>query len=194
MRSKEIINLIESKIENKIHEFRESPTDSLLTEINTLKDLRTELLPEEEEDKFPIEEDCSKNVDCNIWQVFLHKIDPVNTMYLFYNKRTTEYYIEYKKEVVLDTNKDAYFHFRSTGKTWRYKSAMTRIELARGCTTVAYLVSRKLRLYSPSIKTADVRILVKKFINWLFINKTPKNLRNSEWKQELDRIMKEGEC
>lgn len=220
MKDREFIELIEKKIKEKVKNYRESWNgifnQNVITkralmegEIKALKDLRNELkmrngerdlsdpYPLVEKKRFSVEIDTS---DPTIWQVFtmpksMNGEDLSNEpIVLYYNKKTTDYYVEYKGDIVLDTTTAPYWKFRQLGTTWRYRDSMNRVELSRGLEMVAYVITDKIRerFSRTRIKRMQVSSFLKIFSNWLFINEVPVACRSEAWKSKVKLLKKEG--
>ena len=219
MNKNDIIKIIEDRIDRKIKEYRDSWTghlnQNIITkrqimeaEINGLKELLKEIDykdgKSELSDKFPLKEEVDlspkETGKTDIWQVFIMpnsmngddiKEDRIS---LFYNKNTTEYYVQYRGEIILNTENDRYYHFRDTQKTWRYRKTYNRIELARGLEMVTYKIADSIKYinYYPKIKRTHISSFLKDFINWLFINETPEEFKSIEWKNKVELLEREG--
>lgn len=220
MNNNDIIILIENKIKRKIKEYRESWNgffnQNVITkrtlmegEIRALKDLRNELkmrngerdlsdpFPLVEKNKFSFKFDTS---DPTIWQVFtfpksMNGEDLSNEpIVLYYNKKTTDYYVEYKGDLILDTTTERYWKFKQLGTTWRYRDRMNRVELSRGLEMVAYYITDKIRerFSRTKIKRIHISTFLKMFSNWLFINEVPPACQSEEWKLKVKLLKKEG--
>lgn len=182
MESSEIINLI--KVKRK--QYDELPLIHLMTEINTLEELLTEIT--EDIDKNSSSEDDNIVIDSD-YEVFNIKSGK-DTLSLFYNKKDTEYYIKYKDEIVFDTRKDSYYHFGNTGKTWRYRDSMIRVELTRGLNVISYTIRNEVKIWSD-FKVSDIKRLLYKMLNWIFLNEVPEEYRDKYWEDKSKIIKKE---
>lgn len=219
MNKNDIIKIIEDRIERKIKVYRESWTghlnQNIITkrqmmeaEINGLKELLKEINHKEGKyeltDKFPLREEVDlspKETDnTNIWQVFIMPIsmdgDDIeeDRISLFYNKNTTDYYVQYRGKIIVNTENDKTFHFRDTQKTWRYRKIFNRIELSRGLEMVAYKIAEaiKYKNYYPRIKRINISRFLKDFTLWLFINEIPEEDRDENWESKRKLLEKEG--
>lgn len=184
MEVSEVIDLIKEKIKLKRKYYDELPLIHTLTEIDTLEELLTEITKDIYIDKSEGEE-----IDTEVWKVFNIKSGK-DTLSIFYNKKDTEYYVKYKDEVVFDTRKNSYYHFKNTGKTWRYRDIMIRVELARGLDNISYTIRNEVKLMSE-IKVYDIKKLLYKMLNWIFLNEVPEEYRDRYWKDKADIIVKE---
>lgn len=220
MKDKEFIELIEKKIREKVKNYRESWNgifnQNVITkralmegEIKALKDLRNELkmrngerdlsdpFPLVEKNKFSFKFDTS---DPAIWQVFtfpksMNGEDLSNEpIVLYYNKKTTDYYVEYKGDIIIATTSEPYWKFKTLGTTWRYRDRMNRVELSRGLEMVAYYITDKIRerFSRTKIKRIHISAFLKMFSNWLFINEVPPACQSEEWKLKVKLLKKEG--
>lgn len=113
---------------------------------------------------------------------------------LFYNKNTTDYYVQYRGKIIVNTENDKTFHFRDTQKTWRYRKIFNRIELSRGLEMVAYKIAEaiKYKNYYPRIKRINISRFLKDFTLWLFINEIPEEDRDENWESKRKLLEKEG--
>lgn len=184
MEVSEIIDLIKEKIKLKRKYYDELPLIHTLTEIDTLEELLTEITKDIYIDKSEGEE-----VDKDVWEVFYIKSGK-DILSLFYNKKDTEYYVKYKDEIVFDTRENSYYHFKNNGKTWRYRDSMIRVELARGLDNISYTIRNEVKLMSE-IKVYDIKKLLYKMLNWIFLNEVPEEYRDRYWKEKSEIIKKE---
>ena len=219
MTKNDVIKIIENRIERKIKVYRVSWTghlnQNIITkrqmmeaEINGLKELLKEINNKEGKyeltDKFPLREEVDlspKETDnTNIWQVFIMPVsmdgDDIeeDRISLFYNKNTTDYYVQYRGKIIVNTENDKTFHFRDTQKTWRYRKIFNRIELSRGLEMVAYKIAEaiKYKNYYPRIKRINISRFLKDFTLWLFVNEVPKKDRDENWESKRKLLEKEG--
>lgn len=219
MNKNDIIKIIEDRIERKIKVYRESWTGHLNqniitkrqmmeSEINGLKELLKEINYKEGKvevkDRFPLREEVDlspkKTDETNVWQVFIIPDsmwgDSIkeDKIYLFYNKKTTDYYVKYKDKIILNTEGINYYHFKDTQKTWRYNKKFNRIELSRGLEMVAYCITNEISYnnYFRKIKKINVSRFLKDFTMWLFINEVPEKDRDINWRNKKELLEKEG--
>ena len=113
---------------------------------------------------------------------------------LFYNKNTTDYYVQYRGKIIVNTENDRRFHFRDTQKTWRYRKIYNRIELSKGLEMVAYKIAEAIKYnnYYPRIKGINISRFLKDFTLWLFINEVPEEDRDEKWESKRKLLEKEG--
>lgn len=220
MNKNDIIKMIEEKIEKKIKEHKAIWTghlnQNIITkrtmlegEIKALKELRKELNMKhgnvELVDPFPLVdykkyEPTTKKEGTTIYQVFIMP-ESMNgdaleedRLTIFYNKETTDYHVKYKDDIIFNTESDKYYHFRDTGKTWRYRKLYNRIELSRGLEMISYKIMDNVTYsnYYPKFKKIYVSQFLRHFVNWLFINEIPKEDRDHKWKEKVKLLEKEG--
>lgn len=180
----EIINLIKEMIKTKRNEYDRIPLIHTLTEINVLEELLTEIIKGNDKNSSNEDEDRDNN-----FEVFDIKSGKDNLI-LLYNKKDTGYYVKYKDEIIFDTRKRSYYRFKNTGKTWRYRDNSTRVELARGLVNISYTIRNELKLFSD-IKVYDIKKLLSKMLNWIFLNEVPVEYRDKSWKEKSKIICKE---
>ena len=186
MEVSEVIDLIKEKIKLKRKYYDELPLIHTLTEIDTLEELLTEITKDIYIDKLEGEE-----IDTEVWKVFNIKTGK-DTLSLFYNKKDTEYYVKYENKIVFDTREDSYYRFKNTGKTWRYRDSMIRVELARGLNNISYIIRDKVKLMSK-ITVFDIKKLLYKMLDWIFLNEVPEEYRDKYWEEKSKIIKKEND-
>ena len=219
MNKKDIIKIIEDRIERKIKVYREYWADHLNqniitkrqmmeAEINGLKELLKEINykdgKSELADKFPLREEVDlspkETSNTNIWQVFimpesiLGDSTEEDRISLFYNKNTTNYYVQYRGKTIFNTEYDSIYHFEDTRKTWRYRKLYNRIELARGLAMITHIIAEAIEYtnYYPKIKKINISNFLKDFTSWLFINEIPEEDRDENWESKRKLLEKEG--
>ena len=179
----DVIDMIKETLKIKRKEYEKIPSEHLLIEIKVLESL---LSNGADEDESREEEKDSDNL-----KVFNVKSGK-DTLSLFYNKNDTEYYVKYKGEIVFDTREDSYYRFKNTGKTWRYRDSMIRVELARGLNNISYTIRNEVKLMSR-ITVYDIKKLLNKMLDWIFLNGVPEEYRDKYWKDKADIIKKEND-
>lgn len=179
----DVIDMIKETLRIKRKEYEKIPSEHLLIEIKVLESLLSNGANEDESREEEIEDDNLK--------VFNIKSGK-DTLSLFYNKKDTEYYVKYENKIVFDTREDSYYHFKNNGKTWRYRDSMIRVELARGLNNISYIIRDKVKLMSK-ITVFDIKKLLYKMLNWIFLNEVPEEYRDRYWKDKAEIIEKEND-
>ena len=179
----DVIDMIKETLRIKRKEYEKIPSEHLLIEIKVLESLLSNGANEDESREEENEDDNLK---------FFNIKSGKDILSLFYNKKDTEYYVKYKDEIVFDTRENSYYHFKNTGKTWRYRDSMIRVELARGLDNISYTIRNEVKIWS-NIKVSDIKKLLSKMMNWILLNEVPEEYRDRYWKEKSEIIKKEND-